>query len=83
MENKEIVAGALRACTKREQVEDVFARFEIDSLQDKIDCLNECMGNPKTFYSAGSNASLETIYELTIAMFLTGAWKVASSGRSI
>lgn len=81
MENQKIVAGALRECTKREQVDDVFLRFEIDSLQDKIDCLNECMGNPKTFFSAGADASLETIYELTIAMFLTGAWKVAFAGR--
>lgn len=80
MENQKIVAGALRACTKREQVDDVFARFEIDSLQDKIDCLNECMGNPKTFYSVGNDATSEVKYELAIAMFLTGAWKVAFQG---
>jgi hypothetical protein len=70
-----IIAGALKECGTRELVEDVFSRFQIDHKADRIASLNECMGNPQTFFSADL-VSEEDKYELTVQMFLAGSWKL-------
>jgi hypothetical protein len=74
-ERDKIVIGALKECTTRVSIEDTFSRYEIDDFQDRIDKLNQCMGDPQTFFSSG-RVSLEETYELTIQMFLTMSWKL-------
>jgi hypothetical protein len=74
-ERDKIVIGALKACTTRESIEDTFERYDITDTQEKIDKLNQCMGDPQTFFSS-DKVSLEETYELTIQMFLTMSWKL-------
>ena len=77
METKEILVGALAACETRESLEYTFEIFKATDLSYKIECLNKCMGDPKTFFSSGEQSTLEDKYEITVGMFLTGAWKLA------
>ena len=70
-----IVVSALKACTTRAYIEDTFRRYDVTDTQEKIDKLNQCMGDPQTFFSPG-DVSLEETYELTIQMFLTMSWKL-------
>jgi hypothetical protein len=74
-ERDKIVIGALKECTTRVSIEDTFDLYNIMDTQDRIERLNQCMGNPQTFFSSGK-VSLEETYELTIQMFLTMSWKL-------
>jgi hypothetical protein len=74
-ERDKIVIGALKECTARESIEDTFGRYEITDTWERIDKLNQCMGDPQTFFSSG-RVFLEETYELTIQMFLTMFWKL-------
>jgi hypothetical protein len=74
-ERDKIVIGALKECTTRASIEDTFDRYEITDIQERINKLNRCMGDPQTFFSSGK-VSLEETYELTIQMFLTMSWKL-------
>jgi hypothetical protein len=76
MEDKAIIVSALKACTTRKFIEDTFARFDVDVLDERTDMLNESMGNPQTFFSSGDSVSIEDKYELTMQMFLTMSWKM-------
>jgi hypothetical protein len=74
-ERDKIIIGALKECTTRASLEDTFTLYKITDIQDRIDKLNACMGNPQTFFSSGK-VSPEEVYELTIQMFLTMSWKL-------
>jgi hypothetical protein len=74
-ERDKIIIGALKECTTRASLEDTFTLYEVTDMQERIDKLNRCMGNPRTFFSSGK-VSLEETYELTIQMFLTMSWKL-------
>jgi hypothetical protein len=74
-ERDKIVIGALKECTTRVSIEDTFNRYEITDIQERVDKLNQCMGDPQTFFSSGK-VSLKETYELTIQMFLTMSWKL-------
>jgi len=83
MNTKAVLVSALAACDTRELLEDAFNRYEAKELEFRIECMNACMGNPKTFYSSGENTSLQNAYELTVQMFLTGAWKIAQMYKTV
>jgi hypothetical protein len=70
-----MVMGTLKECTTRESIGDAFKRYGITDTQEKIDRLNQCMGNPQTFFSP-NEVSLEDTLSLTIQMFLTMSWKL-------
>jgi hypothetical protein len=72
--NTNIIVGALRECTTRKDLEDVFRRFKHTELSEKISLLLEAMGNPQVFFSNGTPTD-EQRYELAIQMFLTMSWK--------
>jgi hypothetical protein len=74
-ERDKIVAGALKACESKEMLEDTFSRYSISDTVERINRLNECMGNPETFFSSDKLSNKEK-YELTIQMFLTKSWKL-------
>lgn len=76
-EERNIIIGALRACTERAAIEKVFDKFCKENnfkLEDKTDLLIEAMGSPQTFFSTG-NPTVEQKYELVIEMFLSMTWK--------
>lgn len=73
-QNTNIIVGALRECTTRKDLEDVFHRFKCTELSEKIALLLETMGNPKVFFSNGTPTDAQR-YELAIQMFLTMSWK--------
>jgi len=75
-ERDNIVIGALKGCSSRESIEDIFTLFKIDDKTVRIDKLNDSMGNPQTFFSS-NKISVDDEYELTIQMFLTGSWKLS------
>jgi hypothetical protein len=75
MERDKIIIGALKECTSRDAIEDTFNLYQIHDIQERISKLNECMGNPQTFFSS-EKVSSEEVYELTIQMFLTMSWKL-------
>ena len=72
--NTNIIVGALRECTTRKDLEDIFQRFRRTKLSDKTSLLLETMGDPKVFFSNGTPTD-EQRYELAIQMFLTMSWK--------
>lgn len=75
-EDKNIVVAALRACSNKKALENVFIKFDIGAafLEERRELLLEAMGNPQMFFSIGE-PSLEQRYELTIQMFLSMSWK--------
>lgn len=81
--DRKVLVSALGACDTRELMEDIFRRFEEDDNQVRTECLNECMGNPKTFFSCGEELDNNDVYELTVQMFLSGAWKTAMIYRKL
>jgi hypothetical protein len=81
-ERDKIVIGALKECTTRVSIEDTFGRFNIMDTQERINKLNQCMGDPQTFFSSGM-VSLEETYEPTIQMFLTMSWKLGGDPQSM
>jgi hypothetical protein len=74
-ERDKIVIGALKECTTKESIEDTFRLYDITDTQERIDKLNQCMGDPQTFFSS-DKVSLDETYELTIQMFLSMSWKL-------
>jgi hypothetical protein len=70
-----IVIGALKECTSREMIESTFDLYKISDISGRTDKLNECMGNPQTFFSS-EKVSPKEVCELTIQMFLTMSWKL-------
>jgi hypothetical protein len=75
-EKDKIIVGALKECSSRESIENIFNLFGIDDKSGRVGRLNDCMGNPQTFFSS-DNISVDDKYELTIQMFLTGSWKLS------
>jgi hypothetical protein len=75
-EKDKIIVGALKECGSRESIENIFNLFGIDDKSGRVGRLNDCMGNPQTFFSS-DKISIEDEYELTIQMFLTGSWKLS------
>ena len=80
--NERIVAGALKECNSRKSIEDIFRRFDVEDKAVRVDRLNDCMGNPQTFFTSGT-VTTEEIYELTIQMFLTGSWKLSEKYKQL
>jgi hypothetical protein len=74
-ERDKIIIGALKECTSRETIESTFNLYGISDISERTTKLNECMGNPQTFFSS-EKVLPEEIYELTIQMFLTMSWKL-------
>lgn len=76
--DRKVLVSALKACDTHGLMEDAFSRFNEHDKKIRVECLNECMGNPKTFHPLGDKTQdTEILYDMTVAMFLTGAWKTA------
>jgi len=66
--------GAIRECDSKLLLEIMFARFELDKLNEKIDIMLEAMYAPDIFFSK-SDMSMEEKYNTLVAAFLSGIWK--------
>ena len=76
-EKDKIIVGALKECGSKESIEETFDLYKIDEKTERINKLNNCMGDPQTFFSS-EKITVDDKYELTIQMFLTGSWKLAA-----
>ena len=74
-ERNKIIVGALKECGSRSSIEEIFNLHDISGKEERVGLLNECMGNPQTFFSQ-EHVSENDRYELTIQMFLTKSWKL-------
>ena len=70
-----ILIWALKGCSSRASVEETLTLYKVKDKAERIDRLNDCMGNPQTFFSSDINT--DDKYELTIQMFLSGSWKLS------
>ena len=77
MANKQVLIGAIRACSTREDLDSTFKLFKVSDLQEKYDVLVEAMYNPEMFFSS-ANPLLKQKFELAVEMFLTMTWKVSA-----
>ena len=75
MKNKEAAIAAIRTCKTREALDDMLNHFVVMDVQETIDCLNECMYNPETFFSQ-EPITAEDELEFTKQVFLTGTWRL-------
>ena len=75
MKNKEAAIAAIRTCRTRETLDDMLKHFNIIDTQEIIDCLNECMFNPQTFFSLKPDTKEDEL-EFTKQVFLTGTWRL-------
>jgi hypothetical protein len=75
MANKEAAIAAIRICRTRDSLDEMLSRFDIRDPQNTIDCLNECIYNPQTFFSS-KPLPLEDELEFTKQIFLTGTWRL-------
>lgn len=82
--DRKVLVSALNACDTHDLMEDAFRRFNEYDKKIRVECLNECMGNPKTFFSFGDEQQdFEIVYNMTVSMFLSGAWKTAMLYRHV
>lgn len=71
-----VVVGALREARDKKNIDNIFSRFDITTIEDKTLYLIEAMHNPRLFFSNGEDIPLKQKYELTLQMFLTFSWKL-------
>ncbi len=71
-----ILISALRECKTKEDIEDVFCRFDITEITEKQRLLVWAMYAPALFFSSFSPISEDGIYQMTIEHFLGGTWKL-------
>ena len=76
MPNNQVLIGAIRGCSTRNDLDTTFDLFKIDDLEKRYEALVEAMYSPKMFFSNGS-PELRQKYELTVEMFLTMEWKLS------
>ena len=82
MAGKEVLVSALAGCSSRALVEDTFSRFQVTDLSARTQYMNECMGNPKTFFCSGSD-NVQKKYEATLQMLIAGHWKLINSYKAL
>ena len=75
MRSRESIIAAIRPCKTRAELDDILKCFEITDTQEKYKYLIESMYNPETFSTPGQ-VSPEQKLEFTIAIFLTGGWRL-------
>lgn len=76
MKINKILISALRECKTKEDIEDVFCRFDITEITEKQRLLVWAMYAPALFFSSFSSISEDGIYQMTIEHFLSGTWKL-------
>lgn len=76
MQNNQVLIGAIRGCSTRNDLETTFDLFKVNDLEARYDTLVEAMYNPQMFFSNGV-PDVKQKYELTVEMFLTMEWKLS------
>lgn len=76
MKINKIVISALRECKTKEDIEDVFCRFDITETTEKQRLLVWAMYAPALFFSSPAPISEDDIYRMTIEQFLSNNWRL-------
>ena len=69
------IVDALFISTRKEQIENVFLKNDIDDKSDRIQLLRKCMHVIDTSNS-GDPISIEDEYSDELAIFLNGKWRL-------
>ena len=70
----------LYSCTTKEQISEIFARYEIKSPEDKRELLHQCMDIEEYFDSPHENLSADDEYDYAVSVFLEGSWRLLANG---
>lgn len=73
-ESHDIVVSALKSCSSRNGVDELFGKYEVHENKLRIELLREAMGNPETFYS--HELPEDKMYQQEVSMLLTKAWEI-------
>lgn len=73
-ESHDIVVSALKSCSSRNGVDELFGKYEVHENKLRIELLREAMGNPETFYS--HKLPEDEMYQQEVSMLLTKAWEI-------
>lgn len=73
--NPKTIEGALKNCTREDQVEEVFRRFEIIDPMEKRELLEKTMRVKKIFSSPKRTTDPDTLYKQRLHTFLNGNWR--------
>lgn len=73
-ESHDIVVSALKACSSRARVDELFGKYDVHESKLRIELLREAMGNPETFYS--HKLPEDEMYQQEVSMLLTKAWEI-------
>lgn len=79
--NKMLIV-ALREATTKEAVEDLFNRFGIKDTEEKINYLVKTMQVGEVSYGR-KGAGIEDKYNISLALFLKGEWRIILGLREI
>jgi hypothetical protein len=74
------MVGAIRECSTRPILEDIFGKFGVKETHVKVEALIEAMYSPDVFFSSGE-MDTDRQYETLVGAFLTGVWKKKESGE--
>jgi len=70
----------LYGCTTAEQLSDTFAKYQIESPEDKRELLHRCMEIEEYFDSPHEELSAEDEYDYAVSVFLEGSWRLMVNG---
>ena len=76
--NIESTLKGLYLCTEKQEIEVVFDKNNITDYQDRIDLLQKCMGVEETFYTPGQSDTVKDGYDIEIAVFVEGSWRLVA-----
>ena len=70
------IINALSFSISKEQVNNVFEKFNISDLEDKTSFLNNCMGIEEQYDMPGTKTTAQDEYDYALALFLDGSWRL-------
>ena len=73
-ESHDIVVSALKSCSSRAGVDELFGKYDVHESKLRIELLREAMGSPETFYS--HKLPEDEMYQQEVSMLLTKAWEI-------
>ena len=69
----------LYGCTTKEQISETFAKYQIDTPENKRELLHRCMDIEEYFDSPHEELSAEDEYDYAVSVFLEGSWRLLAS----
>ena len=70
----------LYRCTTRDEIADIFTKYDIKTPEDKRELLHRCMDIEEYFDSPHEELSAEDEYDYAVSVFLEGSWRLLANG---